>query len=122
MLAIVEMNPLGAKYTYQKKAWMEDILGVSWFKDHFLKHCGPERPQIIILDSQFWEWPRLFKEAYIQTVNPANITEGFRVCGIYPFNPKEIPTSAFAPSLPFSSQADTPSIATVEEASSVQEP
>jgi hypothetical protein len=30
---------------------MEDILGVTWFKDHFLKYCGPERPQIILLDS-----------------------------------------------------------------------
>lgn len=44
-------GPQGCKYTYQKKAWMEDVLGVTWFKDHFLKHCGPERPQIIILDS-----------------------------------------------------------------------
>ncbi|KAJ8300593.1 LOW QUALITY PROTEIN: hypothetical protein KUTeg_022112 [Tegillarca granosa] len=44
-------GPVGTKYTYQKKAWMEDILGVSWFKDHFLAHCGRERPQIIILDS-----------------------------------------------------------------------
>lgn len=44
-------GPQGCKYTYQNKAWMEDVLGVTWFKDHFLKHCGPERPQIIILDS-----------------------------------------------------------------------
>jgi hypothetical protein len=41
----------GTKYTYQRKAWKEDVLGVTWFKNHFLKHCGPERPQIIILDS-----------------------------------------------------------------------
>ena len=44
-------GPSGAKYTFQKKAWMEDILGVTWFTDHFLKHCGPERPQLILLDS-----------------------------------------------------------------------
>jgi hypothetical protein len=47
----VAQGPHGAKYTYQKKAWMEDILGVTWFKDHFLRYCGSERPQMIILDS-----------------------------------------------------------------------
>ncbi|XP_069128675.1 uncharacterized protein [Argopecten irradians] len=47
----VAEGPVGAKYTFQKKAWMEDTLGVSWFKDHFLKFCGKERPQLIILDS-----------------------------------------------------------------------
>ena len=41
----------GARYTYQEKAWMEDVLGVEWFKDHFLKHCGPHRPQLMLLDS-----------------------------------------------------------------------
>lgn len=30
---------------------MEDILGVEWFTNHFLKHCGPQRPQLIMLDS-----------------------------------------------------------------------
>lgn len=47
----VSLGPYGTKYTYQKKAWMEDTLGITWFKDHFLKHCGPERPQLILLDS-----------------------------------------------------------------------
>ena len=41
----------GSAYTFQERAWMEDVLGEMWFKDHFLKYCGPERPQIIILDS-----------------------------------------------------------------------
>ncbi|KAL5010141.1 hypothetical protein ScPMuIL_012446 [Solemya velum] len=41
----------GAVYTFQEKAWMEDTLGQLWFQNHFLKHCGPERPQLIILDS-----------------------------------------------------------------------
>ena len=47
----VESGPPGTSYTYQKKAWMEDLLGIKWFEDHFLKHCGPERPQLILLDS-----------------------------------------------------------------------
>lgn len=41
----------GGIYTYQEKAWMEDVLGEQWFQNHFLKYCGEERPQLIILDS-----------------------------------------------------------------------
>ena len=29
---------------------MEDSLGHQWFNDVFLKHCGPVRPQLLILD------------------------------------------------------------------------
>ncbi|KAJ8301817.1 hypothetical protein KUTeg_020804 [Tegillarca granosa] len=159
----ISEGPVGAKYRYQKKARMEDVLGVSWFQDHFLKHCGPECPQIIILNSHSshetlclieaardneislfalhphttkylnflyktvlgpfqreynkqctdfmsmapnnlitkWEWPRIFKQAYTKTVNSVNITKGFEVCGIFPFNPNKIPESAFALSLAF---------------------
>lgn len=159
----VKLGPHGTKYTYQKKAWMEDTLGITWFNDHFLKHCGSERPQLMLLDSHSshetlglielarandislfalpphttqylnpldktvfgpfqreynrqctdfmsqspnnlvskWEWPRLFNVAYTKTVNKDNIMKGFEVCGIYPFNDKRIPISAFAPSLPF---------------------
>lgn len=42
---------LGCKYTYKERAWMEDALGELWFRDHFLKSCGPDRPQLILLDS-----------------------------------------------------------------------
>ncbi|XP_052278809.1 uncharacterized protein LOC127877190 [Dreissena polymorpha] len=41
----------GSVYTFQERAWMEDTLGEIWFRGHFLKHCGPARPQLIILDS-----------------------------------------------------------------------
>ena len=44
-------GPTNAKYTYQEKAYMIDLLGEMWFRDHFLKFCGSERPQLIILDS-----------------------------------------------------------------------
>ena len=40
----------GAKWTWQKKAWMEDVLGESWFSDVFLQNCGPERPQLLLMD------------------------------------------------------------------------
>ncbi|XP_069109587.1 uncharacterized protein [Argopecten irradians] len=43
--------PAGTVWTWQEKAWMTDILGQNWFNDVFLKHCGPERPQLLILDS-----------------------------------------------------------------------
>lgn len=42
--------PPHSVWTYQDKAWMEDSLGVQWFKEVFLKHCGPERPQVLFLD------------------------------------------------------------------------
>ena len=29
---------------------MEDVLGAEWFQNVFLKHCGPDRPQLLILD------------------------------------------------------------------------
>lgn len=48
-----------------------------------------------------WEWPRLFREAYIKSFNKENITKGFEVCGIYPFHPSCISNTAFALSLPF---------------------
>ena len=40
-----------AIYTYQQKAWMEDALGEDWFQNVFLAECGPERPQLLILDN-----------------------------------------------------------------------
>ncbi|MES9883347.1 MAG: helix-turn-helix domain-containing protein [Sedimenticola sp.] len=44
-------GPTDAIWTYQSKAWMDDILGVSWFEEVFLTHCGTKRPQLLILDS-----------------------------------------------------------------------
>ena len=31
-------GPVGAFWTYQQKAWMDDALGHQWFNDVFLKH------------------------------------------------------------------------------------
>ncbi|KAJ8306327.1 hypothetical protein KUTeg_016872 [Tegillarca granosa] len=101
-------GPVGTKYTYQKKAWMEDILGVSWFKDHFLAHCGRERPQIIILDSHSSHKTVGLIETYTKTVISTNIKKGFEVCGIYPFDPTKIKDSAFAPSVPFVKPVTSP--------------
>ena len=44
-------GPAGTIWSYQSKGYMEDLLGSQWFKEVFLKHCGPERPQLLLLDS-----------------------------------------------------------------------
>ena len=46
----MDAGPQHATWTWQEKAWSEDMLGVEWFSNHFLKFCGPSRPQLIILD------------------------------------------------------------------------
>ena len=43
--------PEGSVWTFQQDAWMDKANGLEWFKNVFLKHCGPERPQVLILDS-----------------------------------------------------------------------
>ncbi|MES9884670.1 MAG: helix-turn-helix domain-containing protein [Sedimenticola sp.] len=42
--------PKGSVWTFQKNGWMNDEIGEKWFEGVFLKHCGPHRPQILILD------------------------------------------------------------------------
>ena len=46
-----EEGPPGSTWTHQKNAWMEDALGLPWFEKTFLKNCGLERPQLLLLDS-----------------------------------------------------------------------
>ena len=46
----VEDSPPETVWTWQEKAWMENLLGVEWFTRCFLKHCGDSRPQLLILD------------------------------------------------------------------------
>ncbi|GFO22224.1 pogo transposable element with krab domain [Plakobranchus ocellatus] len=43
--------PKETVWGYQQSGWMEDDLGGQWFEKVFLKHCGPDRPQLLILDS-----------------------------------------------------------------------
>ncbi|KAK6171862.1 hypothetical protein SNE40_018286 [Patella caerulea] len=44
-------GPINATWHYQQKAWMDDRLGVQWFRDVFLTNCGSSRPQLLIMDS-----------------------------------------------------------------------
>ncbi|KAK3096889.1 hypothetical protein FSP39_004441 [Pinctada imbricata] len=45
-----EAAPEGSMWGFQEKGWMTDSLGEIWFRDIFLRHCGTERPQLLILD------------------------------------------------------------------------
>jgi hypothetical protein len=45
-----EAGPAGSLWSYQENGWMTDQIGEKWFKGVFLKNCGPERPQLLILD------------------------------------------------------------------------
>ena len=45
-----EAAPAGSNWAFQDKGWMTDSLGETWFSEIFLRHCGAERPQILILD------------------------------------------------------------------------
>ncbi|XP_033755670.1 jerky protein homolog-like [Pecten maximus] len=42
--------PLNSIWTHNEKAWMTEELGEEWFRNVFLENCGPERPQLLILD------------------------------------------------------------------------
>lgn len=41
----------GTVWTYQEKAWTNDVLCEKWFNQVFLPNCGTERPQLLVLDS-----------------------------------------------------------------------
>lgn len=41
----------GGVYTWQDRAWVEDALGEIWFREHFLKHYGPDRPRLTLFSS-----------------------------------------------------------------------
>ena len=46
-----EDAPPETKWAFQQKSYMDQALGVEWFENIFLKECGPERPQLLIVDS-----------------------------------------------------------------------
>jgi hypothetical protein len=46
----VEADPLNSSWAYQTNGWMDDTIGELWFTEVFLKYCGPERPQLLVLD------------------------------------------------------------------------
>lgn len=47
----IQDSPEGTIWAFQENGWMNDEIGVQWFKEVFLPHCGDERPQLLILDS-----------------------------------------------------------------------
>ena len=62
--------PEGAVWTFQPNAWMDNVLGVEWFVDVFLKHCGLARPQVLFLDSHgSHEVPELLEKARQENIH-----------------------------------------------------
>ena len=47
-----------------------------------------------------WTWPNLFSKAYASALIPNNIKQGFKACGIFPFDPTIIPHQVTFPSNP----------------------
>jgi transposase len=43
-------TPKETQWAHQANAYMTEELGLSWFTNLFLKHCGDARPQVLILD------------------------------------------------------------------------
>jgi len=46
----VREAPPNCFWSFQKNGWIDDEIGEKWFDEVFVKNCGPERPQLLILD------------------------------------------------------------------------
>ena len=46
----VQDAPDDTRWTFSETAWTNDILGRLWFRDVFVKQCGDERPQLLVMD------------------------------------------------------------------------
>ena len=42
--------PAGTVFAFLENGWMTEELGEKWFRDVFLKQCGTELPQLLLLD------------------------------------------------------------------------
>ena len=47
----VHLGPSNCQWTWQERGWMENSLGLEWFKNIFLANCSKERPVLLLLDS-----------------------------------------------------------------------
>ena len=154
--------PPNTKWAFSDKGWMNDTMGEMWFRDLFLPECGPERPQLLIMDGHSshetlgilemareenihilclpphcthflqpldrtvfgpfknyydeacsdylsenslnavtkFSFPGLFRQAFEASMTESNLKNGFKTCGIYPFNSQCLPDHALAPSMP----------------------
>lgn len=163
--------PDGTIFAFQENGWINEEIAEKWFREVFLQHCGPERPQLLLLDghssheslgllelaihenieifclpphtthalqpldrsvfgpfnkaydtacSEFLSqspyhavnkqtFPSLFKKAWESGVNKENIMNGFRSCGIVPFNRDAISSEMYDPSLATETPRNKPS-------------
>ena len=49
----VEDGLQGIYWTCLERVWMEDDSGVEWFRHVFVNNCGPQLPQLLLLDSHW---------------------------------------------------------------------
>lgn len=42
--------PDGTIFAFQENGWINEEIAEKWFREVFLQHCGPERPQLLLLD------------------------------------------------------------------------
>lgn len=52
-MIIVKENvdaPDGTIFAFQENGWINEEIAEKWFREVFLQHCGPERPQLLLLD------------------------------------------------------------------------
>ena len=47
-----------------------------------------------------YSFPGLFRQAYTAAMTESNLQNGFRSCGIYPYNPQCLPEHALSPAIP----------------------
>ena len=45
-----EDAPSGTKFSVSDSGWTKQGLALIWFREHFLKHIGAARPQVLIMD------------------------------------------------------------------------
>jgi hypothetical protein len=52
LVSILQERHQAGLWDFQKNGWMDDRIGERWFKEIFLKQCGTDRPQVLILDNK----------------------------------------------------------------------
>lgn len=84
-------------------------------KKHFNVTCSEfmaESPSNVIVKATF---AKVFTTAWQKAITPENIKQGFKVTGIFPFNPQAIPAIAYAPAAVYAG----PSVSAADAAPSV---
>ena len=83
-----------------------DVSVYRLLKIHWPEVCHEflqENPGRVVTKFDFSE---LFSKAWSRTMTPSNITNGFRKCGVYPFDPEAVKPSTISSGLPDEESSD----------------